>query len=159
MKPTPSRLELTPLNFLRRNAQTLKERPAVVHGSRRLNYAELEQRCTRLASALRDRGLERHDRVAILAPNSPALLEAHYGVPLAGGVLVALNTRLSAKEIDYILRDSGAKTLLVDAELSELVNPADLDGIETVVIEDTGESGDPYEELLASGSDQPPESW
>jgi fatty-acyl-CoA synthase len=159
MQPTPSRLELSPLNFLRRNAQTLKERPAVVHGERRMNYVELERRCNRLASALRDRGLERHDRVAILAPNSPALLEAHYGVPLAGGVLVALNTRLSAKEIDYILRDSGAKTLLVDAELSELVNPADLDGIETVVIEDTGESGDPYEELLASGSDQPPESW
>jgi fatty-acyl-CoA synthase len=159
MQPTPSRLELSPLNFLRRNAQTLRERPAVVHGERRLNYAELEQRCNRLASALRDRGLERHERVAILAPNSPALLEAHYGVPLAGGVLVALNTRLNSKEIDYILNDSGAKTLLVDAELKELVDPLDLDGVETVVIEDTGEADDPYEELLAAGSDEPPESW
>ena len=159
MEPTPSRLELTPLNFLRRNAQTLKERPAVVHGSRRLNYAELEQRCNRLASALRDRGLQRHDRVAILAPNSPALLEAHYGIPLAGGILVALNTRLSSKEIDYILADSGAKTLLVDAELKAMLDPVDLDGIETVVIEDTAESDDPYEKLLASGSDAAPESW
>jgi fatty-acyl-CoA synthase len=155
METTPSRLELTPLSFLHRSAQMLRERPAVVHGERRLNYAELEQRCNRLASALRDRGLERHDRVAILAPNSPALLEAHYGVPLAGGVLVALNTRLSSKEIEYILRDSGSETLLVDAELAELLDPVDLDGIETVVIEDTGESEDPYEELLASGSEQP----
>ena len=95
MDATPSRLELSPLNFLRRNAQALGQRPAVVHGERRMNYAELEERCNRLASALRDRGLERHDRVAILAPNTPALLEAHYGIPLAGGVLVAMNTRLS----------------------------------------------------------------
>jgi fatty-acyl-CoA synthase len=124
-----------------------------------MNYAEFGERCNRLASALRDRGVERHDRVAILAPNSPALLEAHYGVPLAGGILVALNTRLSSKEIEYILRDSGSETLLVDAALKELVDPIDLDGIETVVIEDTGESDDPYEELLAGGSGQAPESW
>jgi fatty-acyl-CoA synthase len=159
METTPSRLELSPLNFLQRSSQTLRERPAVVHGDRRMNYAEFGERCNRLASALRDRGVERHDRVAILAPNSPALLEAHYGVPLAGGVLVALNTRLSSKEIEYILRDSGSETLLVDAALKELVDPIDLDGIETVIIEDTGESDDPYEELLASGSDQAPESW
>ena len=68
MEATPSRLELSPLNFLRRAAVALGERPAVVHGERRLNYIELEQRCNRLASALRDRGLRRHDRVAILAP-------------------------------------------------------------------------------------------
>ncbi|MBV9465576.1 MAG: AMP-binding protein, partial [Solirubrobacterales bacterium] len=122
MESSPSRLELSPLNFLRRNAQALGQRPAVVHGDRRLNYVELEERCNRLASALRDRGLERHDRVAILAPNTPALLEAHYGVPLAGGVLVAMNTRLSKGEIEYILKDSGSKTLLVDAALEELVD-------------------------------------
>ena len=159
MRTTPSRLELSPLNFLHRSAQTLRERPAVVHGERRMTYAELAQRCNRLASALRERGLERHDRVAILAPNSPALLEAHYGVPMAGGVLVALNTRLNSKEIEYILRDSGAQTLLVDRELEELVEPIDLDGIETVVIEDTGESSDPYEKLLSEGSEEELESW
>ncbi|MFZ0042654.1 MAG: AMP-binding protein, partial [Solirubrobacteraceae bacterium] len=159
MERTPSRLELSPLNFLARSAQTLRERPAVVHGDRRYNYAELAARCNRLASALRERGLEKHDRVAILAPNTPALLEAHYGVPLAGGVLVALNTRLRSSEVEYILRDSGSKTLLVDSELSELVDDIDLDGIETIVIEDTGEPGDPYEELLSEGSDEPPESW
>jgi fatty-acyl-CoA synthase len=159
MAATPSRLELSPLNFLRRNDRALGERPAVVHGERRLNYAELTERCNRLASALRERGLERHDRVAILAPNSPALLEAHYGIPLAGGVLVAINTRLSTDEIKYILKDSGTRTLLVDAELKELVDPIDLGQIDTVVIEDTGESDDPYEELLGSGSPDEPESW
>jgi fatty-acyl-CoA synthase len=159
MDDTPSRLELSPLNFLRRNAQALGQRPAVVHGERRFNYAQLEERCNRLASALRDHGLGRHDRVAILAPNTPALLEAHYGIPLAGGILVAMNTRLSAHEIQYILRDSGSRLLLVDAQLKELVDDAGVEDIETIVIEDTGEDDDPYERLLASGSPEPPESW
>ena len=159
MESSPSRIELSPLNFLRRNAQALGQRPAVVHGDRRLNYVELEERCNRLASALGDRGLERHDRVAILAPNTPALLEAHYGVPLAGGVLVAMNTRLSKGEIEHILKDSGSETLLVDAALEELVDSIDLGQIEKVVIADTGEPDDPYEELLASGSPDGPESW
>lgn len=159
METTPSRLELSPLNFLDRCADALGDRPAVIHGDRRYTYAELSQRSNRLASALRDRGLERHDRVAILAPNSPALLESHYAVPLAGGVLVALNTRLDGKEIEYILRDSGAKTLLVDAELRDSIDSVDLGDVETVVIDDTGEPDDPYEELLSSGSDDRPESW
>jgi fatty-acyl-CoA synthase len=158
MDATPSRLLLSPLNFLRRNAQALGQRPAVVHGERRMNYAELEERCNRLASALRDRGVERHDRVAILAPNTPALLEAHYGVPLAGGVLVAMNTRLSPGDVEHIVKDSGARLLLVDAQLRELVDGADIGDVETVVIEDTGEADDPYEELLAGGSPEAPES-
>jgi fatty-acyl-CoA synthase len=159
MQATPSRLELSPVNFLHRNARALGQRPAVVHGQRRLNYAELEERCNRLACALRERGLERHDRVAILAPNTPALLEAHYGVPLAGGVLVAMNTRLRTGEVEYILEDSGARVLLVDARLQELVEPISLDGIETVVIEDSGEDDDPYERFLAGGSREAPDSW
>jgi len=159
VEPVPSRLELSPLNFLQRNARALGQRPAVVHGERRMNYAELEERCNRLATALRQQGLERHDRVAILAPNTPALLEAHYGIPLAGGVLVAMNSRLGPSDIEYILNDSGAKTLLVDSELKKLVDELDLEHVETIVIEDTGESDDPYEQLLASGSPDPPESW
>jgi fatty-acyl-CoA synthase len=159
VQPSPSRLELSPLNFLRRNGSALGERPAVVHGDRRLNYAELEERCNRLANALRDRGLERHERVAVLAPNVPALLEAHYAVPLAGGVLVAMNSRLSSGDIEYILKDAGCKTLLVDAELQKGLHGLDLQGIETVVIEDSGQSEDPYEQLVASGSPDAPESW
>src|SRR5579859_2343447 len=152
MDPTPSRLELSPLNFLRRNAQALGQRPAVVHGERRFNYAELEERCNCLASALREKGIEKHDRVAILAPNTPALLEAHYGIPLAGGVLVAMNTRLSKRDIEHILKDSGSKILLVDAQLKDLVDEADTGKLQTIVIADTGEGSDPYEQLLAGGS-------
>jgi fatty-acyl-CoA synthase len=159
VQPSPSRLELSPLNFLHRNARALGERPAVVHGDRRLNYAELEERCNRLANALRDRGLERHERVAILAPNAPALLEAHYAVPLAGGVLVAMNSRLSSGDIEHVLKDAGCKTLLVDAELQRGLDGLDLQGIETVVIEDSGQNEDPYEQLVASGSSDAPESW
>ena len=95
----PFRLELSPLTFLQRNAISLGERTAVVHGERRYDYAELQRRCNRLASALKDRGLKKHERVAVLCPNSPALLEAHFGVPLARGVLVPMNTRASEEEL------------------------------------------------------------
>ena len=113
----PFRLELSPLTFLQRNAISLGERTAVVHGERRYDYAELQHRCNRFASALLERGLEKHDRVAVLCPNAPALLEAHFGVPLARGVLVPMNTRASEEEIAYILEDSGARFLFVDASL------------------------------------------
>jgi fatty-acyl-CoA synthase len=86
-----------------------------------MNYAELEERCNRLASALRDRGLERHDRVAILAPNTPALLEAHYGVPMAGAVLNALNYRLDTRSIAFILAHGETKLLIADREFSPIV--------------------------------------
>jgi fatty-acyl-CoA synthase len=149
MNASPSRLELSPLTFLQRSAQTLGERTAVVHGERRYDYATLLERCTRLASALLDRGLERQDRVAFLCPNTPALLEAHFGVPLAGGVLVAINSRLNADEIAYIVEDSGARMLFVDHELAPLTEGLD---VERVIIEDTGAEDDPYERVLASGS-------
>ena len=154
-----SRIELTPLNFLRRAADALGERTAVVHGSRRYDNAELQARCNRFASALRDRGLEKHDKVAVLCPNIPALLEAHYAVPLAGGILVAMNSRLDGPAIEYILQDSEARYLFVDRELAKLVEDVDLDGIETVVVEDTGEPDDPYEEFLSAGSPDALDSW
>jgi acyl-CoA synthetase (AMP-forming)/AMP-acid ligase II len=159
MKPSPSRVELTPLNFLRRSAEALGERPAVVHGERRVTYAELQRRCNRLASALWNRGIERNDRVAFLCPNTPALLEAHYGVPLAGAVLVAINTRLGRDEVAYILEDSGTKILVVDHELKPVLDGVDLGDIETIVVQDTGEEDDPYEQLLATGSDEPRETF
>src|SRR5919202_619375 len=98
-----SRTELDPVAFLTRSAAIHADRIAVVHGDLRRTYAELAERVARLASALRGRGLGRRDRVAVLCPNTPALLEAHFGVPAAGGVLVAINTRLSAAEIRGIL--------------------------------------------------------
>jgi fatty-acyl-CoA synthase len=142
------RAELDPVGFLRRSAAVFPDRTAVVHGERRYPYRELAERSWRLAAALRARGLERGDRVAVLAPNIPALLEAHFGVPAAGGVLVAINTRLSRGEIEYVLRHSGARILLVDHELRHLVENAD--GLDAVRIDDTGDETDPYESLLDS---------
>src|SRR5262245_22812675 len=156
MQTQPFRLELTPLTFLQRNGTALQERTAVVHGDRRYDYAELERRCNRFASALRGRGLQKHDRLAILCPNIPPLLEAHFAVPLAGGVLVPLNIRATADELAHILEDSGARYLVVDRELEELVADS---GAERIVVHDTGASGDPYEDFLATGSDEAPESW
>src|SRR4051794_3973789 len=159
MRAEPFRLELSPLTFLARNATALAERTAIVHGDRRYDYAELQRRCNRFASALRQRGLEKHDRVAVLCPNIPALLEAHFAVPLAGGVLVPMNTRAGEEELEYILQDSGARFLFVDHSLHGLVEDADVEALQTIVIQDTGESDDPYEEFLAGGSDEAPESW
>ncbi|MEO7095351.1 MAG: AMP-binding protein, partial [Polyangiales bacterium] len=124
------RSELTPVAFLERTAYLHPGRIAVAHeDGRRITYGELEERCHRFANALRGRGLQHGDRVAVLSPNAPAILEAHYGVPLAGGVLVAINTRLAPAEIDLIVRHSGARILLVDHALVPLVEPLDLGGI------------------------------
>jgi len=158
-QPRVYRTELTPVSFLQRTACVLPDKPAVLHGSRRYSYRELEARVHRLASALRGAGLARHDRVAFLCPNIPAMLEAHYGVPLAGGVLVAVNTRLSTDEIGYILDHSGSRFLFVDAELEALVKPLGLDGVRVVRVDDTGAAGDPYEDFLALGSPEPVPSW
>src|SRR4051794_30896395 len=145
-----NRTELDPLVFLRRSATLHPDRTAVIHGALRRTYEELDARVSRLASALRGRGLQRRDRVAIVSPNAPALLEAHFGVPAAGGVLVAINARLSATEVRAILEHSGARTLLVDAELEPAVADAPA-GLDIVRIDDTGAPDDPYEQLLAEG--------
>src|SRR5215217_6182846 len=147
------RSELTPVDFLRRSAYMFPDKTAVVYGGRRYSYGELEERVNRLSSRLRDAGLQKGDRVAFLCPNTPPMLEAHFGVPAAGLVLVAINTRLGKDEVSYIVGHSGAKMVFVDAELEGLL--ADVEGVETVRIDDTGEEGDPYEDYLAEGSPEP----
>jgi fatty-acyl-CoA synthase len=147
------RSELTPVSFLRRSAYMFPEKIAVVYGGRRYSYSELEERVNRLSSRLREAGLEKGDRVAFLCPNTPPMLEGHFAVPAAGLVLVAINTRLGKDEVSYIVEHSGAKMAFVDAELEGLL--ADVDGVETVRIDDTGEQGDPYEDYLAEGSPEP----
>src|SRR5581483_2835862 len=142
------RSELTPVSFLERSALIFPNKVAVVHGERSYTYQELEARVYRLASHLRSIGLHKHDRVAFLCPNTPPLLEAHFAIPAAGGILVAINTRLNSQEIGFILQHSGAKFLFVDHELFPLVEPLKLDGIEVVRIADTGASDDPYEQFL-----------
>ena len=147
-----SRTELTPLSFLERSAYVFPDKTAVIHGARHYTYRQFEERANRLASALRKAGLRRHDRVAFICPNIPAMLDAHYGVPLAGGILVAINIRLSSDEIGYILKHSGSKFLFVDAEFEPVIKPLDLSGLTVVRVDDTGAPGDPYEDFLAGGS-------
>ena len=100
------------------------EKTAMVDGERRYSYRELAERSWRLANALRSAGLRKGDRVATLLFNSSPMLEAHFGVPAAGGILVAINNRLAGPEVGYILEHSGARFLLLDAELEPLVASA-----------------------------------
>jgi fatty-acyl-CoA synthase len=155
----PYRTELTPVSFLRRSAYVFPDAIAVIHGDRRHSYREFEERVNRLASGLRALGLGHLDRVAIIAPNTPAMLEAHFGVPAAGLVLVPINVRLGSEEIGYILKHSGAKVLLVDQEFENAVKPLDLTALRVVRIDDTGAPGDPYEDFLAQASPEPGETW
>jgi acyl-CoA synthetase (AMP-forming)/AMP-acid ligase II len=153
------RTELTPMSFLERSASVFPDKTALVHGNRRYTYRKLAERVNRLASGLRNGGLQKHDRVGFLCLNTPHLLEAHFAVPAAGGILVAMNTRLNSQEIDYILKHSGVKFLFVDDELYPLVEPLELAGIQVVHIHDTGASDDPYEAFLADGCPEPVGSW
>src|SRR5919202_6928464 len=132
------RSELTPVSFLRRSAYMFPDKPAVVYGDRRYTYRELEERVNRLASRLRDAGLQKGDRVAFLCPNTPPMLEGHFGVPAAGLVLVAINTRLGRDEVTYIVEHSGAKMVFVDAELEDLLSDVG-EEVERIRIDDTGE--------------------
>ncbi len=115
---------LTPLSFLARSAAVYPEKVAVIHGEQRYTYAEFYRRCCRLADALRRRGIGLGDTVSVMAPNVPALLEAHYGVAMTGGVLNALNYRLDARSIAFILAHGGAKLLIADREYSATIRAA-----------------------------------
>jgi len=107
---------LTPLLFLERAAEVFPHHLAVVHGPLRRDYRMLRERCVRLASALSRRGIGRGDTVAALLPNIPAMLECHYGVPMAGAVLNTINTRLDPGTIAYILEHGEAKVIIADRE-------------------------------------------
>ncbi|MCK6451287.1 MAG: acyl-CoA synthetase [Alphaproteobacteria bacterium] len=151
---------LTPLDFLARAAAVHPRRTAVVHGSWRADWATAHARCRRLASALKRRGIGRGDTVAVLAPNIPALFEAHFGVPMAGAVLNALNTRLDAGTIAFILEHAAAKLVIVDREYAPVMQAA-LAQIKTRplvvdIVDPAGPAGAPvgtleYEALLAEG--------
>ncbi len=115
---------LTPVAFLRRSAEVYPGKVAVIHGDRAYTYREFEERCRRLASVLAARGVGRGDTVAVMAPNVPALLEAHYAVPGLGAVLNALNYRLDAAAIAFCLEHGEARVLITDREFSAIVSAA-----------------------------------
>jgi fatty-acyl-CoA synthase len=115
---------LTPLLFLERSAAVFPDHLAVVHGTIRRSYAELRARSVQLAHALSQRGLGRGDTVAAMLPNTPAMLECHYGVPMAGCVLNSINTRLDAATIAYILDHGEARALIVDREFVPMLRAA-----------------------------------
>ena len=115
---------LSPIGFLERAAHVYPDKIAVIHGEWRIHYAELYRRCRRLASSLVKAGIARGDTVAVMAPNVPALLEAHYGVPMTGAVLNAINTRLDAHAVAFVLRHGGAKVLIADRDHADVIRAA-----------------------------------
>ncbi|TBW09160.1 acyl-CoA synthetase [Azotobacter chroococcum] len=115
---------LSPLSFIERSAAVYPHRPAVIHGSIRRNWAETYVRCRRLASALAGRGIGKGDTVAVMLPNIPQMLEAHFGVPMIGAVLNTLNVRLDAEAIAFMLQHGEAKVLIADREYQEVIHAA-----------------------------------
>ena len=113
---------LTPLSFLQRSSTVYPDKTAVIHGDQRYSYHEFADRCRRLAGALAAHGIGRGDTVSVMAPNVPAMLEAHYGVPMTGAVLNALNYRLDAATISFILDHAQTKVLITDREFSETIS-------------------------------------
>ncbi|BAX61954.1 acyl-CoA synthetase [Burkholderia stabilis] len=129
---------LTPIDFLVRTAEVYGERLAIVHGDVRRTWGETYTRAKQLASALARAGVERGDTVAAMLPNIPAMVEAHFGVPMAGAVLNTINTRLDVPSVLFMLRHGEAKVLIVDTEYAEFAHRAALEvpGLKIVSVAD-----------------------
>ncbi|WP_342128441.1 acyl-CoA synthetase [Hydrogenophaga sp. OTU3427] len=115
---------LSPLSFLQRSAEVHPHRLAIVHGALRQTWAQTYARCRQLASALRRHGIGKNDTVAVMLPNTPPMVEAHFGVPMAGAVLNALNTRLDPETVAFMLDHGEAKVVIVDVEFAPLMKKA-----------------------------------
>ena len=115
---------LSPLRYLERAAYIYPQQDAIIHGSRRISWKEKYQRCRKFADQLQKLGIKKNDTVSVLLPNIPAMIEAHFAVPMAGAVLNTLNTRLDAKTLAFMLEHAESKVLLVDPEFSELAQDA-----------------------------------
>ncbi|WP_347491315.1 acyl--CoA ligase family protein [Desulfoscipio sp. XC116] len=145
---------LSPLGFLERSAFVYPEKTAVIYNNQKFTYAEFKDRVQRFATALQQQGIEKGDKVAFLCPNLPPLLEAHYAVPLVGGVLVSVNIRLASQEVAYILKHSGSKMLFIDTEFAGVIKPilGEIEDIKIVNICDVQPKafdGPDYEEFIS----------
>ncbi len=156
--------QLTPLLFLERSADVFGDRTAIVYEDRTLTYEDMRSDAIRLGRALEASGVSVGDRVAYLMSNLPEMLVAHFGVPAIGAVLVAINTRLSGQEIEYILQHSGASLLVVDTALHPVIAPrlaACPDLREVITVHDSYSGADDvdggvgYADFVARGSDDP----
>ncbi|MDH0050739.1 acyl-CoA synthetase [Comamonas terrigena] len=115
---------LSPLSFLERTASVYPDRLAIVHGDLRQTWGQTYRRCRQLASALHQAGVGKNDTVAVMLPNTPPMVEAHFGVPMSGAVLNTLNTRLDAETLAFMLDHGEAKVLIVDPEFTALMAKA-----------------------------------
>jgi len=164
---------LSPLSFLKRTADIFADRLAVVYGNRRYTWKQVENRARRLASALKQNGIGKGDTVSIMAANTPELVEAHYGVPMAGAVLNTINMRLEADTINYILDHGDARVLIVDSAFSSTAARALANLPRDILVIDIEDSQGPggeaigtqdYESFLESGDPgfqwaEPDDEW
>ncbi len=160
---------LTPLSFLKRAAVVYPDQTAIIHGTQRISYGEFYNRARRLASALAKRGIGKSDTVSVMLSNTPPMLEAHYGVPMAGAVLHSMNTRLDAAILAFQLDHANAKVIITDREFADVMEDAvsrlDIDPL----IVDYSDPEFPqdgkmlgsleYEELLAEGDPHYDWTW
>ncbi len=156
---------LSPLSLLRRVERVYPDLPAVIHGRQRYSWRETARRCRQLASALARRGVARGDTVAVMAPNTPTIFEAHFGVPMTGAVLNALNIRLDPATLAFILNHGEAKVLITDTEFSSVIRETleflDRNILVIDVADPEGPGGDrigaiEYEAFLAEGDPNHP---
>jgi fatty-acyl-CoA synthase len=175
LEKTPANFQpLTPLSYLQRAAAVHPQHVAIIHGQQRVTYEAFYQRCLKLASALARAGIGKGDTVSVLLANTPAMLECHYGVPMAKAVLNTLNTRLDAATIAFSLDHAESKVLIVDKEFSSLaaaalllcaVKPIVIDYVDPEFdVEGQMRSGLDYEGFLAGGDGnfawlQPDDEW
>ncbi|MEB2347956.1 MAG: acyl-CoA synthetase [Comamonadaceae bacterium] len=157
---------LTPLSFIERTAEVYPERLAIVHGALRQSWSTTYARCRRLASSLRRAGIGKNDTVAVMLPNTPPMVEAHFGVPMAGAVLNALNTRLDPETVAFMLDHGEAKVVIVDPEFTPVMAralalrkrtaPITIIEVEDALYGPAAQSlgGVRYEDFLAAGDPQ-----
>ncbi|MEK9596664.1 MAG: acyl-CoA synthetase [Rhodospirillaceae bacterium] len=174
LDPNPANyVPLTPLSFLERTAKVFPTRTAVIHGRRRYDWATTAERCRRLGAALAAHGIGRGDTVAVMAQNTPEAFEATFGIPMTGGVINALNTRLDAPMIRFILEHGEAKILLTDTEFAPVIEAAlaEMENPPLVIdiVDSEGPGGNQlgaqdYEQFIAAGDPQyagvrPSDEW
>ena len=166
--------QMTPISFLQRSAMVFPDRVAIIHGSQQFTYGEFYARSRKLASVLSKHGISRGDTVSAMLSNTPPMLECHYGVPMTGGVLHSINTRLDAANVAFMLDHADAKIVITDREFAATmkealalaeVNPLVIDYDDPEFAQDGEMLGEiEYEDFIAPGDESfawspPDDEW